>query len=113
MVDHHPYRLEFAQATYGAQTINFDEEATRRGGVVSIPGVYAGFIHGFLLGNAFRTKGSASKWDRRTSNDTSELLELIEAGRLQPAAIISHRMPLADAEKANKMFNEKEDNCRK
>ncbi len=27
--------------------------AARRGGVVSIPGVYAGFIHGFLLGDAF------------------------------------------------------------
>ena len=27
--------------------------ATRRGGVVSVPGVYAGFIHGFLFGDAF------------------------------------------------------------
>ena len=27
--------------------------ATRRGGIVSVPGVYAGFIHGFLFGDAF------------------------------------------------------------
>ncbi len=27
--------------------------AVRRGGVVSVPGVYAGFIHGFLFGDAF------------------------------------------------------------
>jgi len=27
--------------------------ATRRGGVVSIAGVYAGFIHGFMIGDAF------------------------------------------------------------
>jgi threonine dehydrogenase-like Zn-dependent dehydrogenase len=27
--------------------------ATRRGGVISVPGVYAGFIHGFLFGDAF------------------------------------------------------------
>src|SRR5690606_38299585 len=27
--------------------------ATRRGGTVSIPGVYAGFVHAFLIGDAF------------------------------------------------------------
>ncbi|VEC54820.1 oxidoreductase, Zn-dependent and NAD(P)-binding [Escherichia coli] len=27
--------------------------AVRRGGIVSVPGVYAGFIHGFLFGDAF------------------------------------------------------------
>ena len=27
--------------------------ATRRGGIVSVPGVYAGFMHGFLFGDAF------------------------------------------------------------
>ena len=27
--------------------------ATRRGDIVSVPGVYAGFIHGFLFGDAF------------------------------------------------------------
>ncbi len=26
---------------------------TRRGGVVSVPGIYAGCIHGFLFGDAF------------------------------------------------------------
>ena len=30
-----------------------DPEATRRGGVVSVPGVYAGFSYGFLFGDAF------------------------------------------------------------
>ena len=27
--------------------------ATRRGGIVSVPGLYVGFIHGFLFGDAF------------------------------------------------------------
>jgi threonine dehydrogenase-like Zn-dependent dehydrogenase len=27
--------------------------AVRRGGIVSVPGVYAGFIHGFMFGDAF------------------------------------------------------------
>lgn len=39
--------------------------AVRRGGIVSVPGVYAGFIHGFLFGDAF-DKGCRLKWDRPT-----------------------------------------------
>ncbi len=40
--------------------------AVRRGGVVSVPGVYAGFIHGFLFGDAF-DKGLSFKMGRPTS----------------------------------------------
>jgi threonine dehydrogenase-like Zn-dependent dehydrogenase len=34
--------------------------ATRRGGTISVSGVYAGFIHSFLFGDAFE-KGLAFK----------------------------------------------------
>ncbi len=36
------------------------------------------------------------------------LLDLIAAGRLKPEAIISHRMKLADAEEAYRMFDARE-----
>jgi threonine dehydrogenase-like Zn-dependent dehydrogenase len=36
------------------------------------------------------------------------LLDLIEAGRLHPEKIISHRMKLADAEEAYRMFDARE-----
>ncbi|STM45473.1 oxidoreductase, Zn-dependent and NAD(P)-binding [Escherichia coli] len=39
--------------------------AVRRGGIVSVPGVYAGFIHGFLLATPL-IKGCRLKWDRPT-----------------------------------------------
>jgi threonine dehydrogenase-like Zn-dependent dehydrogenase len=42
-----------------------------------------------------------------------ELLTAIEEGRLHPNAIISHRMGLEQAAEAYKMFDKKEDNCRK
>ena len=51
--------------------------AVRRGGVVSVPGVYAGFIHGFLFGDAF-DKGLSFKMGRPTSMRLGELLPLIE-----------------------------------
>jgi threonine dehydrogenase-like Zn-dependent dehydrogenase len=43
------FKLETARGTVLRQCI----AATRRGGTVSVPGVYAGFIHGFLFGDAF------------------------------------------------------------
>lgn len=168
MVDHHAYRLSYAQATYGVIPINFDEDddpadtiirqtagmrgvdgvidavgfeakgsttetvlttlklegssgkalrqciaAVRRGGVVSVPGVYAGFIHGFLFGDAF-DKGLTFKMGQtHVQRYLPELLEHIESGALNPEAIISHKMSLEQAVEGYKMFDKKEDDCRK
>ena len=87
--------------------------AVRRGGVVSVPGVYAGFIHGFLFGDAF-DKGLTFKMGQtHVQRYLPELLEHIETGRLAPDVIISHRMKLADAARAYEIFEKKEENCRK
>jgi len=87
--------------------------ATRRGGIVSVPGVYAGFIHGFLFGDAF-DKGLTFKMGQtHVQALLPELLEAIGEGRLAPEVIISHRMSLADAAKGYDIFNKREDDCRK
>ena len=167
MVDHHPYRLAFARATYGVETINFDEEddpaglileqtngrgvdatidavgfeakgstletaltavklegssgkalrqaiaATRRGGVVSVPGVYAGFIHGFLFGDAFEKGLFFAMGQTHAQQHMPGLLEHIREGRLRPEVIISHRLPLAEAARGYRIFDEKKEDCRK
>lgn len=167
MVDHHPYRLRFAQQTYGVIPINFDEDedpaetilkvthnhgvdasidavgfeakgslletalatlklegssgkalrqamaATRRGGVISVPGVYAGFIHGFLFGDAFEKGLTFRMGQTHVQRFMPELLEHIGEGRMKPEAIISHRMRLADAARGYEIFNDKEEDCRK
>jgi threonine dehydrogenase-like Zn-dependent dehydrogenase len=166
MVDHHPYRLEFARQTYGVIPINFDEvdaaevivektsyrgvdaaidaigfeakgsaletvmtnlklegssgkalrqciAAVRRGGTISVPGVYAGFIHGFLFGDAFEKGLTFRMGQTHVQRFLPELLEHIQSGKLQPEVIISHRMPLAEAATGYKMFEKKEDDCRK
>ncbi|WP_329953350.1 zinc-dependent alcohol dehydrogenase [Stenotrophomonas sepilia] len=87
--------------------------AARRGGVVSIPGVYAGFIHGFLLGDAF-DKGLTFKMGQtHVQGLMPELLDAIIEGKLDPGHIISHRMRLADAAQGYAMFDAKDDDCRK
>jgi threonine dehydrogenase-like Zn-dependent dehydrogenase len=87
--------------------------ATRRAGTVSVPGVYAGFIHGFLFGDAF-DKGLTFKMGQtHVQRFMPELLEAIGEGKLAPEVIISHRMKLADAARGYEMFNAAEDDCRK
>ena len=87
--------------------------ATRRGGIVSVPGVYAGFVHGFLLGDAFDKGLTLRLGQTHVQKHMPELLAFIEEGKLSPDVIISHRMKLADAALGYKIFNEKQDMCRK
>lgn len=87
--------------------------ATRRGGVVSVPGVYAGFIHGFLFGDAF-DKGLTFKMGQtHVQRYLPELLNYILRGDLKPAEIVTHRMKLAEAAAGYRIFNDKEEACRK
>jgi threonine dehydrogenase-like Zn-dependent dehydrogenase len=87
--------------------------AVRRGGTVSVPGVYAGFIHGFLFGDAFE-KGLIFKMGQtHVQRFLPELLRYIESGTLHPNVIISHHLPLAEAATGYKIFDKKEDDCRK
>jgi threonine dehydrogenase-like Zn-dependent dehydrogenase len=86
---------------------------TRRGGIVSVPGVYAGFIHGFLFGDAFE-KGIAFRMGQtHVQRYLPMLLDRIVRGDLHPASIISHRLPLTEAAAGYQMFDKKEDACRK
>jgi len=87
--------------------------ATRRAGTVSVPGVYAGFIHAFMFGDAFDKGLRFEMGQTNVQKYMPELLEHIGEGRLQPDVIISHRMALADAAKGYELFDGKEDACRK
>ena len=87
--------------------------AVRRGWVVSVPGVYAGFIHGFMFGDAFEKGLTFKMGQTHVHKYLPELLEYIEAGRLQPEQIVTHRMALEEATLAYKLFDQKKDDCRK
>lgn len=168
MVDHHAYRLHFAEQTYGAIAVNFDIDddpaatiisqtpghrgvdavidavgfeakgsttetvltalkvetssgkalrqciaAVRRGGTVSVPGVYAGFIHGFLFGDAFDKGLTFRMGQTHVQPLLPELLEAINEGSLRPEEIITHRMTLDEAAQGYDIFNRKLEDCRK
>jgi threonine dehydrogenase-like Zn-dependent dehydrogenase len=87
--------------------------ATRRGGVVSVPGVYAGFIHGFLFGDAFDKGLQFRMGQTHVQRFMPELLEHIGNGDLRPELIISHHLSLDDAAHGYEIFDKKQNECRK
>ena len=87
--------------------------AVRRGGVVSVPGVYAGFIHGFLFGDAFEKGITFKGGQTHAQRFMPDLLKHISRGDLRPDAIITHRLPLEEAARGYEIFNKKQENCRK
>jgi threonine dehydrogenase-like Zn-dependent dehydrogenase len=87
--------------------------ATRRGGAVSVPGVYAGWIHGFLLGDVFEKGLSIKGGQTHAQNYMPQLLEHIARGELHPEAVISHTLPLEQAARGYEIFEKKQEDCRK
>lgn len=83
----------------------------RKGGTVSIPGAYVGFMDKLPLG-AFMNKGLTLKTGQtHVQHYNKMLLEKIEAGEIDPSFIITHRVKLDDAPEAYKTFRDKEDGC--
>jgi threonine dehydrogenase-like Zn-dependent dehydrogenase len=88
-------------------------QACRKGGTVSIPGVYSGFIDKIPFGTAF-SKGLTFKMGQtHVHRYMRPLLERVQSGAIDPSCIISHRLGLDDAPGAYQMFLEKEDGCLK
>ena len=86
-------------------------QACRKGGTVSIPGVYGGFIDKMPIGAAFN-KGLTLKMGQTHMHKYMQpLLERVQAGDIDPSYIITHRISLDEVPEAYKIFRDKEDNC--
>jgi threonine dehydrogenase-like Zn-dependent dehydrogenase len=88
-------------------------QACRKGGTVSVPGVYAGFIDKFPYGAAFGKALTIRGGQTDVHRFLPELLEHIQAGSIDTTSIISHRLPIDQAPDAYAMFAEKRESCTK
>jgi len=86
-------------------------QACRKGGTVSIPGVYVGSVDKFPLGVAFAKGLTLKMGQTHVQRFTKPLLDLIETGAIDPSFIITHRVKLADGPAAYQTFKNKEDDC--
>jgi threonine dehydrogenase-like Zn-dependent dehydrogenase len=88
-------------------------QACRKGGTVSIPGVYGGVLDKVPFGAAFAKGLTFRMGQTHVHRYLRPLLQRIVAGDIDPAFIVSHHLPLARAPEAYRMFNDKTDDCTK
>jgi len=87
--------------------------AVRKGGTVSIPGVYGGFVDKIPMG-AFMNKGVTMRTGQtHMMRYMKPLLDRILEGQIDPSVVISHVLPLEEAPRGYKMFRDKQDHCTK
>ena len=87
--------------------------ACRKGGTVSIPGVYGGFLDKIPFGAAHSKSLTFKMGQTHVHRYLPTLMDHIEKGRIDTTFLISHNLPLADAPHAYEIFKNKKDGCTK
>ena len=85
--------------------------ACRKGGTVSIPGVYGGFVDKVPLGAAFNKALTMKMGQTHVHRYLRPLLDRVQKGEIDPSFVITHRMKLDEAPHAYEIFKQKKDNC--
>jgi threonine dehydrogenase-like Zn-dependent dehydrogenase len=88
-------------------------QACRKGGTVSVPGVYGGLLDKVPFGAAFAKGLTFRMGQTHVHGYLRALLDRILARDIDPAFVVSHRLPLSRAPEAYRMFNDKTDGCTK
>ena len=87
--------------------------ACRNGGIVSIIGVYGGFIDKFPIGSVMNRSLTIKTGQCHVHRYMKPLLERIQNGEIDPTFIITHTMPLEQAPFGYEIFKNKLDDCEK
>jgi threonine dehydrogenase-like Zn-dependent dehydrogenase len=83
----------------------------RKGGTVSVAGVYGGFLDKFPFGAAFGKGLTFKMGQTHVHKYFDPLLEEIQMGSIDPSFVITHRLSLDEAPKAYETFKNKEEGC--
>jgi threonine dehydrogenase-like Zn-dependent dehydrogenase len=86
-------------------------QACRKGGTVSVPGVYGGFIDKVPMGAAFNKGLTFKMGQTHVHRYLAPLTEHIQAGRIDPSFVITHTVPLDKAPEMYQTFRDKQDGC--
>jgi len=86
-------------------------QAVRNGGVVSVAGVYGGFIDKMPMGAAFNKGLTLKLGQTHVHKYLPLLLRHIQNGDIDPSFVITHTAPLDEAPAMYKTFRDKEDGC--
>lgn len=85
-------------------------QACKKGGIVSVPGVYGGLLDKLNFGAAFGKGLTFKMGQTHTQRYMKPLLKLVEEEKIDPSFVISHRIRIEEGPDAYKNFNDaKED----
>jgi threonine dehydrogenase-like Zn-dependent dehydrogenase len=94
-----------------ATVLHWAINSVRKGGTVSIVGVYGPTFNAVPIGNALN-KGITMRMNQAAvKRHVPHLIEHIRQGHLNPKEIITHRVPLEEVSDAYHIFSSKYDNC--
>ncbi|MGG6268188.1 zinc-dependent alcohol dehydrogenase [Leptolyngbya sp. AN03gr2] len=85
--------------------------ACSKGGTVSVPGVYGGFLDKIPMGAAFNKGLTFKMGQTHIHRYLKPLIEHIQRGEIDPSFVITHTLPLDQAPQGYEMFKHKRDNC--
>jgi threonine dehydrogenase-like Zn-dependent dehydrogenase len=88
-------------------------QAVRKGGTLSIPGVYGGLLDKVPFGAAFGKGITMKMGQTNMHNYMRPLLDRVEKGQIDPSYIISHRITLDEAPEMYKVWRDKKDKVTK
>jgi threonine dehydrogenase-like Zn-dependent dehydrogenase len=106
-------RIKTATFTSGVRMHALREAiwSCRKGGTVSVAGVYGGPGDKVPLGAAFQKGLTFRGGQTHVQHYMPILLDLIAHGKIDPSFVITHRLSLDDAPWAYRTFQKKEDRC--
>src|SRR5690606_2920083 len=85
--------------------------ACRPGGIVSVPGVYGGFLDKVPFGAAMNKGLTIRTGQTHVNRWTDDLLRRIEEGQIDPSFVITHSVSLKDGPEYYRTFRDKHDGC--
>ncbi len=85
--------------------------ACRNGGIVSVIGVYGGFVDKFPMGAVMNRSLTIKSGQCHVQRYMRPLLERISNGEIDPSFVITHTLPLDQAPNGYETFLNKQDEC--
>jgi threonine dehydrogenase-like Zn-dependent dehydrogenase len=85
--------------------------AVRKGGTISIAGVYGGFVDKFPIGAAFGKGLRFEMGQTHFHKYAPKLLQRVLTRQIDPSFVITHRLPLTELARGYEMFASKTDGC--
>jgi S-(hydroxymethyl)glutathione dehydrogenase/alcohol dehydrogenase len=86
-------------------------QAVRKCGTIQVTGVYGGRYNAFPLGDIFQRNVNIRTGQAPVIHYMPYMYELIDSGKVDPGDVVTHILPLSEAEHGYDIFDTRQDNC--